>query len=144
MIKREFKIDQPELKGLLVQNMDEKIYYSGNNFYDALVGQSGVFQDILDENRINKKITTTSRKTNFTRPTTSISMKTSKTRPVTSQSKFVMKSHPDMVVKSYSVTPGHKSIELEYENNNKTEEIQENNNIDSKEVTIFSIKIQMF
>lgn len=95
--------------------MDGKVYYPGNNFYDAMVSQSKVFKNTMEENRINKR-DTSSYKTVLTRPPTSLSNKTrpptafsnktiiirpmtSQSRPITSHSKINYHSNPDYLSK---------------------------------------------
>jgi len=118
---------------MLVQNMDEKIYYQGNPFYDALTSKSKVFTNILDENKAIKRVASAHHKM---RITTAISTKTPTIRPVTSQSKLIFRTQPDVLLKPYSATPGARNIDSIL---NKTSEDQGKYNMDSKEVNfIFS------
>ena len=76
------------MKGMLVQNMDEKVYVPGNDFHEALVAQSKVFQEILDENKTSKRnISSQASNSRKKFSITSCSHKSILTRPATSHSK---------------------------------------------------------
>jgi len=122
---------------MLVQNMDEKIHYPGNPFYDALTSKSKVFSHILDENKTTKRIASASRNL---RISTAISNKTPSIRPVTSQSKSILRSQPD-ILKPYSITPG---ANREKQSLNKTVDSQEKYNMDSKEVVFIFIRTKKY
>lgn len=120
---------------MLVQNMDEKIYYPGNHFYDALVSKSKVFSTILDENKTTKRISSASK---MTRISTAISNKTSSIRPATSHSKLILNSQISNPLKPVSVTPG-ANINININQAlNKTVDSQTKYNMDSKEVKKFT------
>ncbi len=131
-MKKEFNIDQPDMKGMLVQNMDEKVYFPGNEFHEALLAQSKVFQGILDGNKTSKRnISSQASNSRKKFSITGGSTKSIISRPATSHSKNNLKSRTDFVIKTSSVTPGaHRSLETDFD--------LDNNEMHSKKV-IFSI-----
>ena len=131
-MKKEFNIDQPDMKGMLVQNMDEKVYFPGNDFYDALIAQSKVFQGILDDNKTSKRNISTQSSNSRKKFSITGSNKSIITRPATSHSKKNLKSRTDFVIKTSSVTPGaHRSLETEFDVNDP---LDKNNDMFSKKV----------
>jgi len=112
--------------------MDEKVYFSGNDFYEALLAQSKVFQGILDENKTSKRNISSQASNSRKKFSITGSNKSIITRPATSHSKKNLKSRTDFVIKTSSVTPGaHRSIETEFDANDP---LDNNDEMHSKKV----------
>jgi len=48
-------MEYSELNGLLIKNMDYKVYHPGNVFYDTLTNNNKFFQETMVENREARK-----------------------------------------------------------------------------------------
>jgi len=67
-------LENSELTGMLIKNMDYKVYHPGNNFYEALVSNE-FFQKTLTESRESRKHASLNTLTTFRPQTTSTNMK---------------------------------------------------------------------
>jgi len=50
-VKKDLNLEYSELNGMLIKNMDYKVYHPGNVFYDTLTTNNKFFQDTMVENR---------------------------------------------------------------------------------------------
>jgi len=97
--KKEYNLEYSELKGMLIKNMDDKVYYSGNTFYKSVASHSKFFQETLKENRDSRiKLSTratsrndrpyTSSRSDFTTDPSVCNFRTGLSSAVDSQSNF--------------------------------------------------------
>ncbi len=55
MVQKDYNLDHSELAGMLIKNMDYKVYHPGNNLYETLATNNKFFKDTLIQSRDSRK-----------------------------------------------------------------------------------------